>query len=49
METSFISAKTLNDLGTDRNKKLNETAMFDVKSLGSKKRGDTPERKLKES
>jgi len=50
METSFISAKTLNELqGSNTNKKMNETGMFDVKQISNAKRGETPERKLKDS
>lgn len=48
METSFISSKTLNELQNDK-QKPQDSILFDVKKVGYGQRGDTPERKLKDS
>jgi len=49
METSFISSKTLNELQNDKVKTTQDSILFDVKKVGHGYRGDTPERKLKDS
>jgi len=49
METSFISSKTLNELQSEKIKTAPDSILFDVKKVGMGYRGDTPERKLKDS
>lgn len=48
METSFISAKTLSEMQRE-NQRNTDNQIFDVKQVGVKRRGETPERKLKDS
>jgi len=49
METSFISGKTLNELQQEKTKGMNETQVFEVKSMNNKRKGDNPEQRLKDS
>jgi len=49
METSLISSRTLNEMQKEQTRQMNETQLFEVKSMPSKRKGENTEQKLRES